>query len=297
MGINHHQWGVVFGVLGNVISILVYLAPVPTFYRIFKKKSTESFQSLPYLVALFSSMLWLYYALVKGNAFLLITINSFGCFVETVYIIMYLAYAPKDGRKSTIRIFALMNLGAFFSILIVSHYLIHGDTRIKVLGWVCVAFSVSVFAAPLSIVAQVIRTKSVEFMPFNLSFFLTLSAIMWFGYGLFQKDICIAIPNVLGFILGLLQMILYTIYRNASKVIEEKKLPAEPLKNVVVLSTLGASEVYPVDHIQVEPEVGGDIVNEDAKENEQIEEPGKPEKALEVISKEGVQKIELCAAV
>lgn len=105
------------------------------------------------------------------------------------------------------------------------------------------------------------------------------------------------IPNVLGFILGLLQMILYTIYRNASKVIEEKKLPAEPLKNVVVLSTLGASEVYPVDHIQVEPEVGGDIVNEDAKENEQIEEPGKPEKALEVISKEGVQKIELCAAV
>ncbi|XP_031272823.1 bidirectional sugar transporter N3-like [Pistacia vera] len=296
MGISHHQLAVAFGVLGNIISILVYLAPVPTFYRIFKKKSTESFQSLPYLVALFSSMLWLYYALLKGDAFLLITINSFGCFVESIYITMYIAYASKDSRKSTIRTFALMNLGAFFLILIVTHYLIHGNTRIQVLGWICVAFSVSVFAAPLSIVARVIRTKSVEFMPFNLSFFLTLSAVMWFGYGLFLKDICIALPNVLGFVLGLLQMVLYTIYRNTRKVIEEKKLPAEPLKNIVILSALGASEVYPVD-IQVETKVNGDIVNEDAKENEQIEEPQKPEKTLEVMSKDDVQKNELCAAV
>lgn len=297
MGISHHQWGVAFGVLGNILSILVYLAPVPTFYRIFKKKSTESFQSLPYLAALFSSLLWLYYALLKENAFLLITINSFGCFVETIYIIMYIVYAPKEGRKSTIKLFAIMNLGAFFFIFIVTHYLIHGDdTRIQVLGWICVALSVSVFAAPLSIVAQVIRTKSVKFMPFNLSFFLTLSAIMWFGYGLFQKDICIALPNILGFVLGLLQMILYAIYTKASKITEEKKLPEEPLKNIVILGTLGASEVYPVD-IPVEAKVNGDILIEEAKHNEQIEEPQKPKISLEVISKDGVQQNEICVAI
>ncbi|XLU50099.1 hypothetical protein S245_044913, partial [Arachis hypogaea] len=72
-------------------------------------------------------------------------------------------------------------------------------------------------------VAHVIRTKSVQFMPFNLSFFLTLSAVMWFAYGLFLSDICIAIstptlslPNVLDFALGVLQMLLYAIYRNAT---------------------------------------------------------------------------------
>jgi solute carrier family 50 protein (sugar transporter) len=71
-----------------------------------------------------------------------------------------------------------MNIGSFGLILLVTNFVVHGPIRVEVLGWICVSISVSVFAAPLTIVAQVVRTKSVEFMPFNLSFTLTLSAIM-----------------------------------------------------------------------------------------------------------------------
>ncbi|EEF47417.1 conserved hypothetical protein [Ricinus communis] len=237
----HPPLAFAFGILGNIISILVYLAPVPTFYRIYRKKSTEGFQSLPYLVALFSSMLWLYYAMLKKDVFLLVTINAFGCVIETIYIIMYIIYATKKNRVSTFKVLTSMNLGLFAFIILFSHFLVKSSVRAQVLGWICVAVSVCVFAAPLSIVAQVIKTRSVEFMPFNLSFFLTLSAIMWFAYGLSTKDTCVALPNVLGFILGLLQMVLYVIYRKAKKVILEEKLP-EHLKTIVVLSTLGNSE-------------------------------------------------------
>ncbi|KAG4999571.1 hypothetical protein AAZX31_08G074800 [Glycine max] len=249
---SHNHLALAFGMLGNVISFMVYLAPLPTFYRIYKKKSTEGFQSLPYLVALFSSMLWLYYASLKpADATLLITINSLGCVIEIVYIVMFTIYATKDARNLTVKLFMVMNVGSFALIFLVTYFAIHGSLRVQVVGWVCVSIAVGVFAAPLSIVAQVIRTKNVEFMPFNLSLFLTLSAVMWFFYGLLLKDICIAIPNILGFTLGLLQMLLYAIYRNgktnnkevATK--EEKALEAI-MKNVVVVNPLGTCEVYPV---------------------------------------------------
>ncbi|XWS60221.1 hypothetical protein CRYUN_Cryun07bG0017100 [Craigia yunnanensis] len=249
-----NPWAFIFGILGNISSFMVFLAPLPTFIRICKKKSTEGFQSIPYVVSLFSAMLWMYYAFVKSGAFLLITINSFGCVVETIYIALYIAYAPKQARMFTLRILLLLDFVGFCSILLLSQFLAKGSNRVQLLGWICVAFATSVFAAPLSIIRQVIRTKSVEFMPFNLSFLLTLSAIMWLLYGIFLKDLYIAIPNVLGFFFGVLQMVLYAVYKNYKMVIEEVKevkLPEHSI-DVTELSTVTDSEMQ---EMSLEPKV------------------------------------------
>ncbi|KAE8688096.1 Bidirectional sugar transporter SWEET14 [Hibiscus syriacus] len=209
----------------NVVSFMVSLAPLPTFYQIYKKKTSEGFQSLPYVVSLFSAMLWIYYALLKKDAMLLITINTFCCFIQTFYIVTYFYYGPKKEKLVTLKLILVFNVLGFGVIFFSTYFLRDLKIRLEVLGYICMAFALSVFAAPLAILRKVIKTKSVEFMPFSLSLFLTLGAVMWFFYGLLLKDMNIAVPNVLGFIFGILQMILYAIYKNhPKKMVEDPKL-------------------------------------------------------------------------
>ncbi|GAY40861.1 hypothetical protein CUMW_055100 [Citrus unshiu] len=206
---------IIFGLLGNIVSFLVYLAPLPTFYRIFKKKSTQGFQSIPYSVALFSAMLLLYYASLKGsNAFMLITINGIGCIIESLYLLFFMIYATKTAKIYTTKLLILFNIGALGLIVLLTYLLSKSsDQRLTIVGWICAVFSVCVFAAPLSIIRQVIRTKSVEYMPFSLSCCLTICAVMWLLYGFSIKDYYIATPNILGMAFGATQMILYLAYR------------------------------------------------------------------------------------
>jgi solute carrier family 50 (sugar transporter) len=183
------------------------------------------------VVALFSAMLWIFYALIKSNETFLITINAAGCVIETIYVVMYFVYAPKKAKLFTAKIMVLLNGGVFGVILLLTLLLFKGSKRVVLLGWICVGFSVSVFVAPLSIMVslriklcqdawtdrsinpisfdpcvsflmdriymcvqrRVIQTKSVEYMPFSLSLSLTLSAVVWFLYGLLIKDKYVAV--------------------------------------------------------------------------------------------------------
>ncbi|KAJ4721197.1 Bidirectional sugar transporter SWEET [Melia azedarach] len=209
-----HQLAFIFGLLGNIVGFLVFLAPVPTFYTIYKKKSSEGYHSIPYVIALCSAMLLLYYGFLKSDAILIITINSIGCAIEITYIVLYLIFAPEKEKRFTIKLILFFNIGAFSLLMVVVNFLIKPPHRVTAVGWVCAAYNLAVFAAPLSIMRKVIKTKSVEYMPFTLSFFLTLCATTWFFYGFFVKDMFIALPNVLGFLFGIVQMILYMVYKS-----------------------------------------------------------------------------------
>ncbi|XP_078434461.1 bidirectional sugar transporter SWEET14-like [Wolffia australiana] len=258
MGAIHHPLAFTFGVLGNLISFMVYLAPVPTFYRICKKRSTEGFQAVPYVIALFSAMLMIYYALIKTNSFLLITINGAGCFIETVYIVLFLIFAPKKARVFTLKMLTALNVVAYCIIVGLTLLLFKGHNRVRVIGWVNVVFSVCVFAAPLSIMRLVIRTKSVEFMPFTLSFFLTLSAVVWFGYGLLIRDPYVAAPNILGFLFGVAQMVLYIIYKDRKRIKECNDTKNKQAELTVKVGSMATPEVHPVGKGRRREEEGDD---------------------------------------
>ncbi|XP_038994029.1 bidirectional sugar transporter NEC1-like [Hibiscus syriacus] len=99
----HQQLAFIFGVLenrtnGSIVSFLVFLAPVQTFYKIYKKKTAEEYQSIPYMVALSSAMMLLYYGRLKSNVNLIDGTSSFRCAIEVIYLVLYIIYAPKKDK-------------------------------------------------------------------------------------------------------------------------------------------------------------------------------------------------------
>ncbi|KAF9682258.1 hypothetical protein SADUNF_Sadunf05G0090200 [Salix dunnii] len=87
-----------------------------------------------------------------------------------------------------------------------------GDVRIDVVGFICDCSGMLAYASPLAAMKTVITTKSVEFMPFLLTFSTLLNGGFWTLYALLAKDFLVGVPNGIGFLLGIAQLILYGIF-------------------------------------------------------------------------------------
>ncbi|CAG7899487.1 unnamed protein product, partial [Brassica rapa] len=203
----------IFGVFGNATALFLFLAPSITFKRIIKNKSTEQFSGIPYPMTLLNCLLSAWYGLpfVSKDNTLVSTINGTGAAIETIYVLIFLFYAPRKEKPKIFAIFAAV-LAVFATVALVSLFALHGNGRKLFCGIAATVFSIIMYASPLSIMRLVVKTKSVEYMPFFLSLFVFLCGTSWFIYGLIGRDPFVAIPNGFGCALGTVQLILYFIY-------------------------------------------------------------------------------------
>ncbi|KAK4276676.1 hypothetical protein QN277_014799 [Acacia crassicarpa] len=205
-----------FGIFGNASALFLFLAPLITFRRIVKNRSTEKFSGVPYVMTLLNNLLSAWYGLpfVSPHNILVTTINGTGAVIETIYVLIFVIFAPKRERTKILGLLALI-LTVFASVALISLFAMHGNARKVFCGLAASIFSIIMYGSPLSIMRLVIRTKSVEFMPFFLSLFVFLCGTSWFIYGLLGHDPFIAVPNGVGSALGATQLILYVIYRDS----------------------------------------------------------------------------------
>ncbi|CAL2261490.1 unnamed protein product [Prunus armeniaca] len=206
----------VVGIIGNVISLGLFLSPIPTFWRIIKQKTVADFKPDPYVATLLNCAMWVFYGMpfVHPDSILVITINGAGLVIEFIYITIFIIYSPGSKRK---KIFiALVTEVIFFVIVVfVVLYCFHTTKRRSlIVGIICIVFNILMYASPLTIMKMVIKTKSVKYMPFYLSLASLLNGVVWVVYALLKFDINMLIPNGLGAISGVIQLILYaTFYR------------------------------------------------------------------------------------
>ncbi|XP_026460095.1 bidirectional sugar transporter SWEET16-like isoform X2 [Papaver somniferum] len=186
----------IVGVIGNIISILVFLSPITTFRGIVKKKATENFKGIPYICTLLSTSLWTYYGLLKPDGMLIITVNGAGAVLQVIYVTLFIFYAPKDSKIKHLKLAGILNVGFYGAVLLVTLLATHGSLRLTVVGFICAGLTLGMYGAPLGAMKNVIATKSVEYMPFMLTFFLFLNGGIWSVYSVLVKDFFIGKTHV-----------------------------------------------------------------------------------------------------
>ncbi|KAM0060572.1 putative SWEET sugar transporter [Helianthus debilis subsp. tardiflorus] len=202
------------GILGNIISLILFLSPLPTFSKIMKAKSVQAFKPDPYVATILNCAVWMFYGLpiVHPDSLLVVTINGAGLVIEIVFITIFFTYSTWSGRK---KILIILFIEAIFVALLVVVTLMCFDTykdRSMVVGMIAIFFNVLMYAAPLTVMRMVIKTRSVKYMPFSLSLASFVNSIVWCVYALMPLDPYILVPNGLGSLSATVQLILYANY-------------------------------------------------------------------------------------
>uniref|UniRef100_A0A803KNY7 Bidirectional sugar transporter SWEET n=2 Tax=Chenopodium quinoa TaxID=63459 RepID=A0A803KNY7_CHEQI len=205
----------IFGILGNIISVLLFLSPIKTFIQIVSKGSTGEFESIPYICTFLATSLWTYYGLIKPGALLVATVNGFGAVVELVFVTLFLIFAPPEMRAKTAKLAVILDLGFLGAVMLVSKYMLLDDEmRINMIGTLGAFVNILMYGSPLAALRAVMETRSVEYMPFLLSLCSFLNGGVWTIYAVLVKDLFLLVPNAVGFILGTIQLVVYARYSN-----------------------------------------------------------------------------------
>ncbi|XP_044487081.1 bidirectional sugar transporter SWEET5-like [Mangifera indica] len=202
------------GVAGNVISFGLFLSPFPTMMKIYNQKSVQAFKPDPYLATILNCIMWMFYGspAVTQDNLLVITINVAGFILETGYVAIFFIYSPWAKRR---RIMMVLLFEVIFAAVVIFITLVCFHTlkdRAMIVGIVCIVFNVIMYTSPLTVMKMVIKSKSVKYMPFTLSLANFLNGCVWVLYAILSADPYVLIPNLLGTISGIVQLVLYAMY-------------------------------------------------------------------------------------
>ncbi|KZV51065.1 hypothetical protein F511_01857 [Dorcoceras hygrometricum] len=188
------------GVAGNLLAFVLFVSPIPTFRRIIRNQSTEQFSGLPYVYALLNCLICLWYGvpIVSSGIILIFTVNSVGAVFQLVYIVIFIRYADK-GRKIKMLGLLVAIFSVFGIVVFLSLRVFQPPNRQLFVGYLSVFSLISMFASPLFVINLVVRTKSVEYMPFYLSLATFLMSAAFFVYGLLKHDAFVSIVQFLQF--------------------------------------------------------------------------------------------------
>ena len=202
----------IFGWVGTALALYFYIAPIVPFVKVIKGEMTwKQSPGVLLLCSFLNCILWSDYGLIT-NQFLLYLANGLGGTITLIYITIFLIHVAD--RKVLLSLFYnFFLICCIVEIYFVFYYLV----PFKVTGIIANIFNVLMYAAPGEKIYQICKGASYQLIPIWSTIGGTACSTSWMCYGIYQKDIYVVIPNALGVLASIVQIVIFVIYRRKQK--------------------------------------------------------------------------------
>ncbi|XP_078572201.1 sugar transporter SWEET1-like [Branchiostoma floridae x Branchiostoma japonicum] len=204
----------VMSLLATVCTVGQFLTGSVIASKITQQGSTTGVTVYPFLTTLINCTFWLKYGVLVQDK-TLVVVNSIGALLQTSYLVVYYVYTK---QKNTLHNQLLAGGAVLFPVLIYVKFFSPDDSVAAFhLGLMASGCAVLMYGSPLATMAEVLKTRCTETMTPALSVANLVVSSEWYIYGRLVNDLFIQVPNLLGALLGLIQLALLVCYPRTPK--------------------------------------------------------------------------------
>lgn len=226
--------------LGTVLAMFMFASPLPEIRRCREKGTIGSLNPLPYPIVAANCVSWMMYGAISGNYWVYCP-NFTGLFAGAYYGAT--AYALSAESRPTMErltgglIFLVSLVGMILSCVMHNS---SDSSRLVVAGVQANTILAVYYMAPMSTMAEVIRTKDSKSMHFPLVVTNCLNGLCWFAFGIGLNDWWLAAPNLFGSCVSIVQLGLIAMYPNSERR-RGRMVTASSTEGLVPMSNSGSS--------------------------------------------------------
>ena len=204
----------IFGWVGTVIATYFYISPIEPYLKLIKGEITYKESPIILLICSFlNCLLWSIYGIFEG-AFLIYFANGLGGGITLIFITTFLIhFAGRNILYSFLYILLLIIVVS--GINCICYFIINPE----ITGIMANVFNVLMYAATGEKMYTVFKTGRYNLIPILSVIGGFASSTSWMLYGFFQDnpDYLIIIPNGIGAIFSIIQIIIFIVIKKRAK--------------------------------------------------------------------------------
>ena len=199
--------GEIFGWTGTGLAIYFFLAPAVPFIKLVNEQlKVNDVPGILLICSFMNCILWADYGLLL-DTFQIYLANGIGGAITLIWITIYLIYFGNQSMKCAI--FLILLLMVLVGGISYTFYFI---IEAKITGLTAMIFNVLMYAAPFEKITKVFKTRNHNLIPIFSTIGGFFCSLCWLMFGIYKSDRNLMIPNALGLLCAIIQVIVYLVF-------------------------------------------------------------------------------------